>query len=113
MLIINKLINIFWFYQSSCFLNQEKIRTAQVEEREKRAAVAKGRIATLKIQDNSAAAAPSISEPKRILAGDIYCSCCNTSFAGKVPCHLYNYKYCSTSSVHVHREILEDGWQCV
>ncbi|PPD87517.1 hypothetical protein GOBAR_DD15571 [Gossypium barbadense] len=40
--------------------------------------------------------------------GDISCSCCNTSLAGKVPFHRYNYKYCGTSCMHVHREILED-----
>jgi len=81
---------------------------AQAAEREKRAAAAEKRIAALKIQANSATTAPTMSEPKSGLAGDIYCSCCNSSLAGKVPFHRYNYKYCSTSCMHVHREILED-----
>ncbi|CAN4125805.1 unnamed protein product [Withania somnifera] len=40
---------------------------------------------------------------------DILCSCCNSSLAGKVPFHRYNYKYCSSACMHVHKEILEDG----
>lgn len=81
---------------------------AQAAEREKRAAAAERRIAALKIQDNSTTAAPSMSGPKSGLAGDIYCSCCNSSLAGKVPFHRYNYKYCSTSCMHVHKDILDD-----
>ncbi|KAH1235169.1 Ankyrin repeat and zinc finger domain-containing protein 1 [Glycine max] len=87
---------------------EDQIRMAQAAEREKRAAAAEKRIAALKIQANSATTAPTMSEPKSGLAGDIYCSCCNSSLAGKVPFHRYNYKYCSTSCMHVHREILED-----
>jgi len=81
---------------------------AQAAEREKRAAAAERRIAALKIQANSTTASPSMSEPKSGLAGDIYCSCCNSSLAGKVPFHRYHYKYCSTSCMHVHKDILED-----
>lgn len=91
-------------------LKQDEIRMAQVAEREKRAAAAERRIAALNIQANSAttATAPSMSGPKTGVAGDIYCSCCNSSLAGKVPFHRYNYKYCSTSCMHVHKEVLED-----
>ncbi|MED6146534.1 hypothetical protein PIB30_035328 [Stylosanthes scabra] len=88
---------------------EEEIRKAQAEEREKRAAAAERRMAALKIQENSSTTAPRISEPKGGLAGEIYCSCCNSSLAGKVPFHRYNYNYCSTSCMHVHREFLEDG----
>ncbi|KAK7256650.1 hypothetical protein RIF29_30104 [Crotalaria pallida] len=88
---------------------EEEMRRVQAEEREKRAAAAERRIAALKIQSSSASTAPSISEPKSGFAGDILCSCCNSSLAGKIPFHRYNYKYCSTSCMHVHREILEDG----
>ncbi|TKY65591.1 Ankyrin repeat and zinc finger domain-containing protein 1 [Spatholobus suberectus] len=89
---------------------EDEIRMSHAAEREKRAAAAERRIAALKIQATGAttATAPSMSEPKSGLAGDIYCSCCNSSLAGKVPFHRYNYKYCSTSCMHVHREILED-----
>lgn len=89
---------------------EDEIKMAQVAEREKRAAAAERRITALNIQANSAttATAPSMSGPKTGLAGDIYCSCCNSSLAGKVPFHRYNYKYCSTSCMHVHKEILED-----
>jgi hypothetical protein len=81
-------------------------------EREKRAAAAERRIAAaaaLNGQGNNAPIVPSTSQSKSGLAGDITCSCCNTSLAGKIPFHRYNYKYCSTSCMHVHREILEDG----
>ncbi|KAI9079899.1 hypothetical protein K1719_038145 [Acacia pycnantha] len=86
---------------------EEELRRAQAEEREKRAAAAERRLAALKIQGSTTIL--GTSEPKSGAAGDIYCSCCNTSLAGKVPFHRYNYKYCSTSCMHVHREILEDG----
>ncbi|KAK7294951.1 hypothetical protein RJT34_17851 [Clitoria ternatea] len=93
---------------------EEEIRRAQAEEREKRAAAAERRIAALKIQANSATTAPNISEPnisepKSGVAGDINCSCCNSSLVGKIPFHRYNYKYCSTSCMYVHKEALEDG----
>ncbi|RDX87259.1 Ankyrin repeat and zinc finger domain-containing protein 1 [Mucuna pruriens] len=80
---------------------EDQIRMAQAAEREKRAAAAEKRIAALKIQANNATAASSTSEPKSGLAGDICCSCCNSSLAGKVPFHRYNYKYCSTSCMHI------------
>lgn len=97
-------ILIFWilFYLKN---EQEELKRAQDEEREKRAAAAERRMAALKIQANN-----SISEANKSgLTSDIVCSCCNSSLAGKVPFHRYNYKYCSTSCMHVHREILEDG----
>lgn len=92
--------------------NQEELKRAQVAEREKRAAAAERRRAAaeaLSAQGNSTATAPSTAQPKSGVAGEINCSCCNVSLAGKVPFHRYNYKYCSTSCMHVHREILEDG----
>lgn len=81
---------------------QDELKRAQAAEREKRAAAAETRIAAAAAQGNSASS-------KSGLAGDINCSCCNVSLAGKVPFHRYNYKYCSTSCMHVHREVLEDG----
>lgn len=89
---------------------QEELKRAQAAEREKRAAAAERRIATAgNAQGVSAAGATNVSQTKTGFAGDINCSCCNVSLAGKVPFHRYNYKYCSTSCMHVHREILEDG----
>lgn len=85
---------------------QEELKRAQAAERERRAAAAERRIAAaaaVNAQGNSTVNTTSV------LAGDINCSCCNVSLAGKVPFHRYNYKYCSTSCMHVHREILEDG----
>lgn len=102
------LIAFFFFWVC---LNQEELKGAQATEREKRAAAAERRIAAaaaLNGQGNSAPIVPSTSLPKSGLAGDINCSCCHTSLAGIVPFHRYNYKYCSTSCMHVHREILED-----
>lgn len=86
---------------------EEELKRAQTE-REKRAAAAERRFAALKIEGSNPTTLPSTSEPKIGAAGDIYCSCCNTSLAGKIPFHRYNYKYCSTSCMHVHKEILED-----
>lgn len=91
---------------------EEELKIAQAAEREKRAAAAERRRAAaeaLSAQGNSTATAPSTAQPKSGVAGEINCSCCNVSLAGKVPFHRYNYKYCSTSCMHVHREILEDG----
>ncbi|KAF7844745.1 ankyrin repeat and zinc finger domain-containing protein 1 [Senna tora] len=69
---------------------EEELRRAQAEERERRAAAAERRMAALKIQSDNATAVPSSSVPKSGVAGDIYCSCCNTSLAGKVPFHRMN-----------------------
>lgn len=94
---------------------QEELKRAMAAEREKRAAAAERRIAaaanaqTSSSMNNSSTTGTSLSQAKSGLAGDINCSCCNASLAGKVPFHRYNYKYCSTSCMHLHREILEDG----
>ena len=88
--------------------HQEELKRSQAAEREKRAAAAERRMAAANnAQSNSGTS--SISRTESGLAGDIICSCCNVSLAGKVPFHRYNYKYCSTSCMHVHREMLEDG----
>ncbi|KAG6669672.1 ankyrin repeat and zinc finger domain-containing protein 1 isoform X1 [Carya illinoinensis] len=91
---------------------EEELKRAMAAEREKRAAAAEGRLAAAAALDKPGNSSPTVaitSQPGSGLAGDINCSCCNTSLAGKVPFHRYNYKYCSTSCMHVHREILEDG----
>ncbi|XP_073271649.1 uncharacterized protein [Primulina huaijiensis] len=85
---------------------EEEHKRIQDAEREKRAAAAERRIAAV------TAAAPKIlgTGPTAAPTGtEILCSCCNVSLAGKVPFHRYHYKYCSTSCMHVHREVLEDG----
>ncbi|KAG4186258.1 hypothetical protein ERO13_A08G031700v2 [Gossypium hirsutum] len=98
---------------------EEELKRAQALEREKRAAAAERRIAeaaaatthSRDAQGSSMTVGSTTSlQSKSGLSGpgDISCSCCNTSLAGKVPFHRYNYKYCSTSCMHVHREILED-----
>lgn len=76
---------------------EEELKRRQAEEREKRAAAAERRIA-----------AASAQNAQGIATTDLKCSCCNGSLAGIVPFHRYNYKYCSSSCMHVHREILED-----
>ncbi|KAK9056241.1 hypothetical protein SSX86_027331 [Deinandra increscens subsp. villosa] len=78
---------------------EEELKRAQDEEREKRAAAAERRIAALQSRDSQTNTASS---------SDTLCSYCQMSLAGKVPFHRYNYKYCSTSCMHVHKEILED-----
>ncbi|GMP43020.1 hypothetical protein CsSME_00012551 [Camellia sinensis var. sinensis] len=91
---------------------EEELKRAQAAEREKRAAAAERRIAAvaaLNAQTTNTNTAPSSSsQPKGVVTTDIKCSCCDSSLVGKVPFHRYNYKYCSTSCMHVHREILED-----
>ncbi|KAJ8565436.1 hypothetical protein K7X08_008012 [Anisodus acutangulus] len=84
---------------------EEQLKRAHDAEREKRAAAAERRLAAaaaLKAQGSSSVSAQSGS------ATDTLCSCCNGSLAGKVPFHRYNYKYCSSACMHVHKEILED-----
>ncbi|KAI8027449.1 Ankyrin repeat and zinc finger domain-containing protein 1 [Camellia lanceoleosa] len=91
---------------------EEELKRAQAAEREKRAAAAERRIAataSLNAQTTNTNTAPSSSsQPKGVVTTDIKCSCCDSSLVGKVPFHRYNYKYCSTSCMHVHREMLED-----
>ncbi|OAY82497.1 hypothetical protein ACMD2_19679, partial [Ananas comosus] len=89
---------------------EEERQRPLAEEREKRAAAAERRIAALaaKSTSTSSATPQGSSEPTSGLS-DPTCSCCNASLAGKIPFHRYHYKYCSTSCMHVHREMLEDG----
>lgn len=88
--------------------NQEELKRAQAEEREKRADAAERRMAALSGQAGGTTTSTSL--PKgAVTADNIKCSCCESSLLGKVPFHRYNYKYCSTSCMHVHKEMLEDG----
>ncbi|KAF1001389.1 uncharacterized protein LOC141705637 [Apium graveolens] len=90
---------------------EEELRKAQAAEREKRAAAAERRLAAAAAasKDSVSNATPSNSSENNALAISAKCSCCNASLAGKVPFHRYNYKYCSTSCMFVHKEIIEDG----
>nr|XP_043619092.1 ankyrin repeat and zinc finger domain-containing protein 1-like isoform X2 [Erigeron canadensis] len=81
---------------------EEELKRAQDEEREKRAAAAERRIAALQSSTSGT------SQPNIAASSDTVCSCCQVSLVGKVPFHRYNYKYCTTSCMRVHREILED-----
>lgn len=87
---------------------EEELKRAQAAEREKRAAAAEKRLAAASLKAPNSVAAPSNSQ-MNAAGTDINCSCCQVSLAGIVPFHRYNYKYCSTSCMHVHREMLEDG----
>lgn len=90
---------------------QEELRKAQAAEREKRAAAAERRLAAAAAasKDSVSNATQSNISANNSLATDAKCSCCNASLAGKVPFHRYNYKYCSTSCMFVHKEVIEDG----
>ncbi|XP_057807430.1 uncharacterized protein LOC131022067 [Salvia miltiorrhiza] len=88
---------------------EEELKRNQDLEREKRAAAAERRIAALKAHESTAVAAASNLQSNNSSGSDVLCSCCFVSLAGIVPFHRYHYKYCSTSCMHVHREILEDG----
>ncbi|KAL6651241.1 hypothetical protein ACP70R_010166 [Stipagrostis hirtigluma subsp. patula] len=87
---------------------EEERQRKLAEEREKRAAAAERRLAALAAQPTgtSGAAAADCSTQKAA-ADENTCSCCFSSLAGKVPFHRYNYKYCSTTCMHLHSEMLE------
>ncbi|KAJ8632270.1 hypothetical protein MRB53_025606 [Persea americana] len=87
---------------------EEELRATQAAEREKRAAAAEKRIAALNAAATNAPTSSTVSVDRKIEGSDLKCSCCMASLAGKVPFHRYHYKYCSTSCMHVHREMLED-----
>ncbi|XP_057980286.1 uncharacterized protein LOC131166070 [Malania oleifera] len=89
--------------------NEEELKKKQAEEREKRAAAAERRMVAANAGGTHTNIAPTSSQPRSGIGTDVYCSCCNASLAGKIPFHRYNYKYCSTTCMHVHREFLEDG----
>ncbi|KAK1274323.1 hypothetical protein QJS04_geneDACA020640 [Acorus gramineus] len=97
--------------RSSALSSEEELKRRLAEERELRAAAAERRLAALNTQAAASATtpSPSSSAPKPTRQSDNCCACCNESLAGKVPFHRYHYKYCSSSCMHVHREMLEDG----
>lgn len=91
------------------YFKQEKLKGSQDAERDKRAAAAERRIAAaaaLRAQGTGSVVSSSQSNTE---TSDSLCTCCHVSLAGIVPFHRYNYKYCSASCMHVHKEILEDG----
>ncbi|KAI3886080.1 hypothetical protein MKX03_003661 [Papaver bracteatum] len=107
--------------QSSRSVPKQQVQTSRTpplskeeelkREREKRALAAEKRMAAAAVlaQDtNKTAAPPTVSGPSTGTSDGLSCSCCKVSLAGKVPFHRYNYKYCSTSCMHVHKELLED-----
>lgn len=93
---------------SSTIMSKEEERKRNLEaEREKRAAAAERRIAAAQKVLETGSVTPTNSQSQNTAGNDLTCSCCNASLSGKVPFHRYHYKYCSTSCMHVHREILE------
>ncbi|XP_068650280.1 uncharacterized protein [Aristolochia californica] len=89
---------------------EEELKKRQTEEREKRAAAAEKRIVALAATSSEAKTSTATSsEAKSSKTDDTLCSCCSTSLDEKVPFHRYNYKYCSTSCMYVHKQMLEDG----
>lgn len=86
---------------------EEELRRKLAEEREKRAAAAERRIADT--ASSTCQRSSSITLAPTSQADDMACSCCKASLLGKVPFHRYNYKYCSSTCMHVHKEFLEDG----
>ncbi|KAF3787761.1 Ankyrin repeat and zinc finger domain-containing protein 1 [Nymphaea thermarum] len=89
--------------------SEEEKRAALAAEREKRAAAAEKRIAEARNGVTGMNTTPSHDYKLGEMKDDVKCSCCMASLAGKVPFHRYHYKYCSTSCMHVHREMLEDS----
>ncbi|VAH34999.1 unnamed protein product [Triticum turgidum subsp. durum] len=90
---------------------QEERDRKLADEREKRAAAAERRLAALAVQSGGTSGPPAAagsSTQTTAAANDATCSCCFSSLAGKVPFHRYSYKYCSTTCMHLHSEMLED-----
>ncbi|KAL8153255.1 hypothetical protein V2J09_011015, partial [Rumex salicifolius] len=85
---------------------EEELRRKLAEEREQRAAAAERRIAASLSSSTSPCSCSIISPPP---TDDMACSCCKASLLGKVPFHRHNYKYCSSTCMHVHKEFLEDS----
>ncbi|KAG2568184.1 ankyrin repeat and zinc finger domain-containing protein 1 [Panicum virgatum] len=96
--------------QQILIAKEEERQRKLAEEREKRAAAAERRLAALAAQSagTSGAAAAAANSVQKAAPDDNSCSCCFTSLAGKVPFHRYNYKYCSTTCMHLHSEMLQD-----
>lgn len=97
--------------QQILIAKEEERQRKLAEEREKRAAAAERRLAALAAQSAgiSGATAPAAgNSAQKAAPDDNSCSCCFASLAGKVPFHRYNYKYCSTTCMHLHSEMLQD-----
>ncbi|CAL5025866.1 unnamed protein product [Urochloa decumbens] len=97
--------------QQILIAKEEERQRKLAEEREKRAAAAERRLAALAAQSagtSGAAAAAATNSVQKAAPDDNSCSCCFASLAGKVPFHRYNYKYCSTTCMHLHSEMLQD-----
>ncbi|CAD6342325.1 unnamed protein product [Miscanthus lutarioriparius] len=97
--------------QQILIAKEEERQRKQAEEREKRAAAAERRLAALAAQSAGAGASGAAAtncSAQRAVPDDNSCSCCFASLAGKVPFHRYNYKYCSTTCMHLHSEMLQD-----
>ncbi|XP_066343671.1 LOW QUALITY PROTEIN: uncharacterized protein [Miscanthus floridulus] len=97
--------------QQILIAKEEERQRKQAEEREKRAAAAERRLAALAAQSAGAGASGAAAtncSAQRAVPDDNSCSCCFASLSGKVPFHRYNYKYCSTTCMHLHSEMLQD-----
>ncbi|KAL5213799.1 hypothetical protein ABZP36_002951 [Zizania latifolia] len=95
--------------QLTAVSKEEERQRKLAEEREKRAAAAERRFAALAAQSSSTSGTAAADHPpQRAVGDDNTCSCCFSSLVGKVPFHRYNYKYCSTTCMHLHSDMLED-----
>ncbi|CAN6268979.1 unnamed protein product [Urochloa humidicola] len=95
--------------QQILIAKEEERQRKLAEEREKRAAAAERRLAALAAQSaGTSGAAAATNSVQKAAPDENSCSCCFASLAGKVPFHRYNYKYCSTTCMHLHSEMLQD-----
>lgn len=90
------------------YFDQESMRAAQAAEREKRAAAAERRMAAATSAQIEGSGSTASSNNARSVAETPNCSFCSDSLSGKVPFHRYSYKYCSTTCMHLHSDVLED-----
>jgi hypothetical protein len=81
---------------------------AQEQERETRAAAAEFRLRALAISKQEPIGSTSTISSSNSVTQNV-CSCCGETLVGKVPFSRYEYQYCSTKCVRVHRLAMEEA----
>jgi hypothetical protein len=89
------------------FWGQAMVR-AQEQERETRAAAAEFRLRALAISKQEPIGSTSTISSSKSVTPQNVCSCCGETLVGKVPFSRYEYQYCSTKCVRVHRLAMEE-----
>ncbi|GAQ84657.1 hypothetical protein KFL_001990100 [Klebsormidium nitens] len=83
---------------------EEALVRARRAEREMRALAAEKRLQPVE----SSSSGVGESAPKQESKQANVCDCCGDTLDGKVPFHRLQFKYCSTTCVRVHKQVLEE-----